>query len=182
MELLLALAGITAVIIFGALISLGNERQRRAIDVLREQVVLWAIQDLRMKRECLAREVRVDDPIAWLNGVASKVCGYDPKLHVLEIYEEPQSLICASNDGSVKVIFSPLSPADLLRIRSHKQNRLSQFAAHNPLLLLPKGTGVHELSILNEGHWFDLELALAWKSITNQSLERSSQLWMYEFT
>ena len=39
MELLLALTVISAVIIFGAMISLGNERQRRAIDELREQGV-----------------------------------------------------------------------------------------------------------------------------------------------
>ncbi len=51
MEIILAIVVAAAVIFFGALISMGNERQRRAIDGLREQVVLWAVQDLKIKRE-----------------------------------------------------------------------------------------------------------------------------------
>ena len=139
MEILLAIVVASAVIFFGALISMGNERQRKAIDGLREQVVL-------------------------------------------EMFDEPQSLICVSGDGSVKVIFSPLSPANLRRIKNGKQNRLSQFGEHNPLLLLPKNVNIHELSILNGGHLFDLELAIAWKDITQQNLESSNQLWIYEWS
>ncbi len=63
MEIILAIVVGVAVIFFGALISAGNERQRKAIDGLREQVVLWAIQDLRIKRENLACDVHVDDPL-----------------------------------------------------------------------------------------------------------------------
>ncbi len=149
MEILLAIVVASAVIFFGALISMGNERQRKAIDGLREQVVLWAVQDLKIKREHLAQTVQVSDPLGWLNQTASKVCGYDLKLWVLELFEEPQSLICASGDGSIRVVFSPLSPADIRRIKSSKQNRLSKFADHNPLLFLPKGADIHELSVLN---------------------------------
>lgn len=54
MEMILALVVVIAVIIFGALISMGNERQRRALDGIREQTALWASQDLRLKREKLA--------------------------------------------------------------------------------------------------------------------------------
>gem|GEM_PF-4667723 len=35
-------------IFFGTLISMGNECQRRAIDDLREQMMLWVMQDLRL--------------------------------------------------------------------------------------------------------------------------------------
>ena len=174
MEILLAIVVASAVIFFGALISMGNERQRKAIDGLREQVVLWAEQ--------LAQTVQVTDPLGWLNLTASKVYGSDLKLQVLEMFDEPQSLICVSGDGSVKVIFSPLSPANLRRIKNGKQNRLSQFGEHNPLLLLPKNVNIHELSILNGGHLFDLELAIAWKDITQQNLESSNQLWIYEWS
>jgi hypothetical protein len=181
MEILLAIVVASAVIFFGALISMGNDRQRKAIDVLREQVVLWAMQDLKIKREHLARTVQVPDPMGWLNRAASKVCGYDLKLQVLEMFEEPQSLVCTSGDGSIKVVFSPLSPTDIRRIKSGKQSRLSQFAGHHPLFVLPKHVNVHELSILNGGHLFDLELLLAWKALTHQNLELSNQLWMYEY-
>ena len=37
-------------VFFGALISVGNERQRKAIDGIREQASFWAEQDLRLKR------------------------------------------------------------------------------------------------------------------------------------
>lgn len=181
MEIILAIVVASAVIFFGALISMGNERQRKAIDGLREQVVLWAVQDLKIKREHLARTVQVPDPLGWLNKTASKVCGYDLKLQVLEIFEEPQSLVCTSGDGSLRVAFSPLSPTDLRRIKDGKQNRLSQFTGHHPLLFLPKNVSVHELSVLNGGHLFDLELSIVWKKITNQNLEHTDRLWVYLF-
>jgi len=182
MEIILAIVVASAVIFFGALISMGNERQRKAIDGLREQVVLWAVRDLKIKREHLAQTVQVPDPLGWLNKTASKILGYDLKLQVLEIFEEPQSLVCTSGNGSVRVVFSPRSPADLRRIKSGKQNRLSQSAGHNPLLFLPKSVDVHELSVLNAGHLFDLELALAWKALTGRDVEMVTRLWVYEYS
>ena len=116
MEIVLAIVVVIAVIFFGALISMGNERQRKAIDELREQTVLWAIQDLHIKRERLAREVRVDDPLGWLNRMTSKVCGYDLNLQVVEAIDEPRALICVTGDGS-KVVFSPLSPGEIRRMK-----------------------------------------------------------------
>lgn len=179
MEILLAIVVAAAVIFFGALISMGNERQRKAIDGLREQVVLWAVQDLKIKREHLTQTVQVPDPLGWLNKTASRVYGYDLKLQVLEIFEEPQALVCTSGDGSIRVVFSPLSPAEIRRMKSSKQNRLSQFAEQHPLLLLPKSVSVHDLSVLNSGHLFDLELALIWKSLAHQDLLEAGRLWMY---
>ena len=67
MEIILAIVVASAVIFFGALISMGNERQRKAIDGLREQVVLWAVQDLTIKREKLSRSVSVANPLEWFN-------------------------------------------------------------------------------------------------------------------
>ena len=179
MEIILAIVVASAVVFFGALISMGNERQRRAIDGLREQVVLWAVQDLKIKRDNLAQAVQVPDPVEWLNKTASRICGYDLKLQVLDFFEEPQSLICASGDGNVKVVFSPLSPTDIHRMKRGRQNRLSQFAGQNPILHLSKGVNIHELSVLNSGHLFDLEVALAWKSLTNQSIKNTERIWMY---
>lgn len=181
MEIILAIVVASAVIFFGALISIGNERQRKAIDNLREQVVLWAVQDLKIKREHLAQTVQVPDPLSWLNKIASKVCGYDLQLQIGEAFETPQSLVCSYGDDKIKVIFSPLSPIELRRIMSGRQNRLSQFTGHNPLLHLPKGVSTHELSVLNGGYFFDLELALTWKELTGQKLEFSNQLWMYKY-
>lgn len=180
MELLLALAVITAVIIFGALISLGNERQRKAIDELREQVVLWAIQDLRNKRERLARDVRVDDPLEWLNRIATQACGYDLKLHVLEAFDKPRALICSTEDGeNRRVIFTPHSPDDIYRFRKEKHSRLSQFTPQNPLHLLSQRSKSYEISTLNCGPDFDSESPLVWNSLTRQGVFQMERIWMY---
>jgi len=179
MEILLAIVVASAVIFFGALISMGNERQRKAIDGLREQMVLWAVQDLKIKRKHLVQMVQVPDPLGWLNKVTSKVCGYDLKLQVFEVFEEPQSLICTTSDGNVKVVFSPHSPADIRRIKSGRKSRLLRFAGQNPLFYLSKGVIFHELSVLNNSQLFDLELSYVWKAITDQNLDSVDRLWAY---
>lgn len=178
MEIILALVVVIAVIIFGALLSVGNERQRRAIDGLREQVVLWAIQDLRIKREKLAREIKVDDPLGWLNRVTTKVTGINLVLEVEEFFDEPNALVCCSGDGG-RVVITPLSPAILRQKAQGNHTRLAQVAVHNPLLSLPRGTRKNEISVLNGGMLFDLELPLAWKALTGQQAEHMDRLWLY---
>lgn len=179
MEIILAVVVVAAVIFFGALISAGNEKQRKAIDNLREQAVLWAMQDLRLKRERLAREVRVDDPLGWLNKIVTKVCGYDMNLQVVEALDAPQALICTSAKSNSKVIFSPFSPNDISQIRRDKRSRLSQYGEQNPLFSLPRDITCHELSVLNCGILFDLELSLAWRSLTGEEMEQMNSLWTY---
>jgi hypothetical protein len=179
MEIYLALVVGIAVIFFGALISLGNERQRQAIDALREQTERWAIQDLRLKRERLAREVRVDDPLAWLNQCAQKVVGLDLNMQVEESFAEPGALVCRSGEFNTRIIFSPLSPAEIRKMKGRHRNRLLDIGKNHPLLLLPRNTSAHELSVLNGGLFFDLELQLVWKGLTGQSMNQSDRLWMY---
>ena len=182
MEIILAIVVVVAVIFFGALISMGNERQRKAIDDLREQTVLWALQDLRIKRERLARDVRVEDPLGWLNKIAAKVCGYDLNLQVVEAFEEPRALICTSADGSYNVAFSPLSPDEIHQLKRERHSRLSQYADRNPLLALPRKVKAYELSVLNGGILFDLELQMAWNGLTGQRVEQMEYMWTYLIT
>lgn len=178
MEIILAIVVVSAVIFFGALISMGNERQSKALEELREQVALWAVQDLKIKRGHLAGTVQVQDPLGWLNKTASKVFGYDIKLQIVRVVEEPLTLVCASVDGNEEIVFSPLSPVDIRRIKREKLNRLSRFSSHNPLKSLPKSVAFHKISILNGGPLFDLELMAVWKSLTGKNLEVDN-LWLY---
>ena len=179
MEIILAIVVASAVIFFGALISMGNERQKKAIDGLREQVALWAMQDLKIKRERLAHDVRVDNPLGWLNKVTTKVCGYDLNLQVVEAFENPRVLICATGDGAGKVVFTPLTPGEIRAMKRIKHNRLSQYADRNPLLALPRNPVVFECSVLKNGILFDLELPLAWKGLTGNSVDEIGSMWMY---
>ena len=181
MEIILAIVVGLAVIFFGALISMGNERQRKAIDALCEQVVLWAIQDLRIKRERLARDVRIDDPIGWLNRIATKFCGYKLNLQVVEAFDNPQALICSAN-GESKVIFSPLSPNEIHRMSYDKRNKLSQYSNRNPLMVSSQKMESFEISVLNNNISFDLELPIVWKRLTDQDLGQTERIWLYLVT
>jgi hypothetical protein len=180
MDLLLAIAVIAAVIIFGALISMGNERQRKAIEELREQAVLWAIQDLRIKREHLARDVRVEDPLGWLNRVIVKATGENMSLTVSDVFEDPQALVCTAGDSRT-VALSPTSPKDIRRFQQAAKSKLSRVGNVHPLIRLPKSAEVLELSMLNGGMLFDLELEIAWKELTGGSIGQDRSLFLYLF-
>jgi hypothetical protein len=179
MDVILAILIVGAVIFFGALISAGNERQRKALDGMREQAALWAIQDLRLKREKLARDVKVDDPLAWLNNTVAKVYGESLDLSVVEFFDNPQTLVCGSKKGW-RVVFSTASPEDIRRLKKGHKSKLSYVGNAHPLMSLPSRTEQVEISILNGGVLFDLELALAWKALLGLEMEQSKgRLWMY---
>ncbi|MBI3175242.1 MAG: hypothetical protein HYZ25_16065 [Chloroflexi bacterium] len=177
MEMMLALAVLAAVIVFGTLISLGNERQRRAIDALQDQIVSWAVQDLKIKRDHLAREVRVDDPLGWLNRLTSRAFSSHVELQIVEFFEDPQVLVCQSGDGT-RVLFSPLSKSEIHVLNKMRKGKLAHYTSGNPLLRFPRGTRGQEFSPLNSGAGFDLELRLAWKGLTGREAQ-SERLWMY---
>ena len=182
MEIILAIAVAAAVIFFGALISAGNERQRKAIDDLREQAVLWAMQDLRIKRERLARDVQIPDPLGWLNRVVAKVNGLSLELQVMEFFDSPPALVCTSAEGIHKAIFSPLSPTEIHQMKRTRRSRLSQYGDSHPLLSLPRQVTVYEFSVLSSNILFDLELPLSWTRLTNQEAPQMERLWMYKLT
>jgi len=179
METILALSVAVAVIFFGALISMGNERQRKAIDGVREQIVLWAMQDLRIKREKLARDIRVDDPLGWFNQIVMKISGMNLSLQLVETIEDLGVLIFISEDGGGQVVFSSTAPDEIRRVKHGKSNRLSKYTDVNPLLSLPPRAAVYEVSMLNAGIFFDIELPKAWKSLTGNDIGKMDQVWMY---
>ena len=182
MELILAIVVVAAVVFFGALISAGNERQRKAIDSLRQQVELWAIQDLRIKREKLARNVEMANPTEWLNKTITKAYGLDLHLQPIEFFDHPQALLCTSTDGINKVLLTPLSPTEVRQMKQTRRSRLSQYGENHPLLSLPRHVPVYEFSVLNSSLLFDLELPLAWTTLTQHPTPNLERLWMYKLT
>jgi len=179
MEIILALVVVIAVIIFGALISMGNERQRRALDGIREQTALWASQDLRLKREKLAREVKVDDPVKWLNMVITRACGESLDLTVTEICDAPQTLVCL-DENSRRVVVSLASPADIRRMKRERKNKLSRVSNGHPLFNLSQKVEQIEISILNGGILFDLELPIAWEMLSSRKAASIDKVWVYQ--
>lgn len=179
MEIILAIVVASAVIFFGALISMGNEHQRRAIDGLREQVVLWAVQDLRIKRESLGRGVQVENPLEWLNVIASKLTGLKFDLEPNKFMDGDIALVCTSRDDHRTIAFSQFSPSEVRKISKKKRNRLSQMDRQNDLMDLLLRSTAFEASILSFGVFFDLELQIAWKMITKQVFNGKGALWVY---
>jgi hypothetical protein len=178
MDAVLAILVLGAVMFFGALISAGNERQRKALDGIRKQAALWAMQDLRLKREKLARDIKVDDPLAWLNQVVAKVYGEPLDLTVTEFFENPQVLVCAGKNGR-RALFSPASPEDIRRMKRGSKSKLSRLGNAHPLMNLPRQVEPLEISILNGSILFDLELPQVWKVFTTLEIGRSDLLWIY---
>lgn len=178
MDVVLAILVLGAVIFFGALISAGNERQRKALEGIREQTAQWAMQDLRLKREKLAREVKVDDPVAWLNQVVAKAYGENLGLTATEFIENPHTLVCTAKDGRA-VLLSTASPDDIHKTNMKRQGRLSRVPNFHPLLKLPRNAECIKLSILNAGVLFDLELQQMWKLVSGQDELKTDILWMY---
>lgn len=182
MEIILAIVVASAVIFFGALISMGNERQRRGIDDLREQVILWAIQDLKIKRDNLAQTAKVIDPIEWFSKLAARVLGRESKLQFLEAFDGPKALMFVCKITGIKLVFCLSSKKDISILRKSKRSRLSNFTSQHPLLNLSHNTNPTELSVLNCGLLFDLELSLVWKEFSGECIDETNSLWIYKIT
>ena len=157
---------------------MGNERQRRALDGIREQTALWASQDLRLKREKLAREVKVDDPLKWLNLVVTRACGESLDLTVTEVFDKPQTLVCM-DENSKRVTISLASPTDIRRMKRVRKNKLIGMSNGHPLLNLPQKIEQVEISILNGGILFDLELPIAWEMLSGMKITGIGKVWAY---
>ena len=177
-DYLLALTVIIALIVFGALISVGNERQRKAIDSISRQTQSWAIEDLRLKRGLVEANISIDNPIAWLNTAASRILGRQTQFSVPEISEEPLVVSFDDHSSGESVIFSLISPKVLRKLSREKRSELSKRTNQHPLIPWRKGITTSELTILNAGIRFDLELPIVWKAITKEQAN-SEHLWIY---
>lgn len=180
MEILLVIVVASAVIFFGALISMGNDRQRKAIDELREQVVLWAIQDLKIKGERITNVVNDSDPLIWFTKLVSKVKFINQTLRVTDVFENPPSFVVETETDNQKLIITPLSPSDLRKYQAKQNSRLLKYSNPNPLLSLKHKYNWYQISTLNGGVLFEVELRIAWRGLTGQDLNEVTQIFVYE--
>jgi hypothetical protein len=180
MDMVLAIMVLGAVIFFGALISIGNERQRKAIDALREEAEKWAMQDLRLKRGQLAKDIHIPNPITWLANVVSKASGQSMSLALTESYRESSviAVSCHDETSGTNLVFTTVPPDGVKKAGKEQKSRLSKISNHHPLIPWRKGTEALELTMLNAGIVFDLELPVVWQSLINQETP-SDRLWVY---
>ena len=165
-------------IVLGALISVGNERQRKAIDSISRQTQAWAIEDLRLKRGQVEANISIDNPIAWLNTAASRALGRQTQLSAPDIAEDPFAVSFVDHYSGETLVFSLLSPKTLRKLSKAKRSELSKRTSQHPLIPWRKGIASFEMTILNAGIRFDLELPVAWQAITKEQVN-NEYLWVY---
>ena len=178
-DLFLAVTVVTAIIAFGALISVGNERQRRAIDTLHQAYKQWAVQDLRLKRGVASTQSRIEDLTAWLTKTTSLSFGRKTIVMDYQIHNSPVNTVEFHDAEIGKTIICTLeSPEALKTILKKKRAILRGELRSNPIFRVTKKTPVVELSMLNAGVLFDVELPIAWNALTGQATQADT-LWAY---
>jgi hypothetical protein len=183
LEVALAVSVLAAVVVVGVIISIGNERQRKAIDQLRDDLRNWALGDLEIKREKAVRETEIIDPLAWLHNAARKATGTAWELRsIAKVLEYPEAVVVASTDGSY-LMFTPEKPARVRKLlRAPKRNRQTGPLPSEMRIATRGRTKMesYELSPLNAGIFFDLEADRVWRMLTDRPL-KVNKLWLYEF-
>jgi len=177
-ETILAIAILLSLVVLGGLISIGNERQRKAIDRISEHAEAWAIEDLRLKRGQIEGSISIEDPVGWLSRAAARTLGRQVQLSLIEVLESPTTISCVDNTSGETILFSLLSPKELRSLFREKRSELSKRGAQHPLVPLRKEINANKMNILNAGIQFDFELPIVWKKLT-QKREGGGHLWLY---
>ena len=176
MDYFVAVLVLAAVIVFGALITIGNERQKRELAHIREVEEQWAEQDLRIKRGKLSRETSIEDPVAWLSTAMTKALEVPVVLVGKEVFENPDAVSLTDSESGRRFVFTLLPPAHIKKLsKQRKSNRLGTL---HPLLPMKRGVEVTELNMLNGGLLLDLELPHAWKALAGKETS-AEKLWAY---
>jgi len=180
MDIFLATCVLFAILLLGALISAGNERQRKAIDGIREQTEGWAEQDIRIKREKLTRQIVVPEPLAWLEKVSAAVLGSAPKLVTVTPWQKNglSAIVGLCQDGR-SLVFTPIPRERLLKALKVKSKGVLAGIQSALLGEDPRRIPYTELSVVTNGMFFDIEAAQVWQAITGESLP-VPRLTMYE--
>jgi hypothetical protein len=173
------------VLIIGWVISIGNERQRKELARIRTIADQWAVEDLRMKRAKLSADVNVSDPKAWCNDLVARVLQFNPESTVEASLTKPDALVMYSAKQSRALAISPVSPENaqqFTRRASKQDQQMASVSANNPLFPYPRNANVTELSPLNAGVTFDLEMEQVWKKLTKSSSAPVTPIWyLYDF-
>jgi hypothetical protein len=179
MEILLTGVLLAALLFLGLLISMGNERQRKAIDELRKQVESWTEQDIKIKREKLAREINVPDARGWLEKIAASAMGSPPKIMSASGWQKNDlaAIVAVCQDGR-RLFFTPVPRKRLLSAFKEKKGALAGVSG-TPLGDKPGKTPFWELSVVSSGMFFDIEAGQVWQSVIGSPLP-GGRLTMYE--
>lgn len=160
-----AVATLAAVLLLGAILTLYNSRQARALREMEHVLSDWYLMQVAERREAQRNSVKADDPLLWLGQqVGLTLTGVERCL------ENPPAAAFLT-DNATRLVVSPLAMERLkaaLTPLEVKNGRVKNLV--DPLLgRNPRRVQVEERSILNAGEWFDVEagqvgsaLGIAW--------------------
>jgi len=178
-DYLLVVAVVAAVVVFGALISVGNERQRKAIEKLHMAYKQWAQHDLRIKRGMASTNIEVKDTTAWLSRAASLAFGRKVTVRDFQIHHEPVKTIEFQDGETGETVVCTLeAPSILKEIMKQKSRAFKGELKTNPVFWIGKKVQHVEFSMLTAGSMFDLELPVVWKRLFGDATE-TDVLWGY---
>lgn len=180
MDILLGTSLLIAIVTLGALLTAANERQRKALDGIREQVEAWAQEDILIKRDKVARSIQIESPLAWLENTAARVLGFAPVLLSTSLWEKDgvTAVVAICNSGA-RLVFTP-SPRErfLQTVKLKKRGALAQ-AETGLLGDKPEKVTCHDLSVVTSGMFFDIEAAQVWQALTGKTMP-AKRLAMFE--
>ncbi len=183
LEVVLAVSVLAAVVVMGVLISIGNERQRKAIEQLRDDVRNWALGDLEIKRETASRDVHIIDPLAWLHDTARKATGNALELRAIaKVLDNPDAIVVTASDGGY-LMFSPVQPNQVKKLLKAPPRRTKTGPLPSEFRMATRGRTKmqsFELSALTAGIFFDIEADQVWRMVADRPLN-SNRLWLYQF-
>ena len=184
LDTILAIVVLFAILLFGALMVAGNDRQRKAIDGLNTSYSRWAEHDLILKRAACAKTVQVEDPKAWLDNLATQVFGMSPKIISLTAWDagDAKAMLAICPEGH-NLVVTPILPAAFRKlITARKRNGASAAIARTTVGILgnrPGKVSCHELNIISAGTFFDVEAGQAWEKLFNEKLS-VDRLYMFD--
>lgn len=170
LDTILAIVVLFAVLLFGALMVAGNERQRKSIDGLNISHSRWAEHDLMLKRAAAAKSVRVDDPKAWLEAIVTQVFGLAPKITSLSPWDggDARALVALCPEGRRLVVTPILPDAFRKMITVRKRRGAAAAIARTTVSVLGSRPGkvpCFELNIITAGTFFDVEAGQVWETL-----------------
>lgn len=171
MDILLGTSLLIAIVLLGALLTAANERQRKALDGIREQVEAWAQEDILVKRDKVARSIASESPLAWLERVSAGALGLAPGILSTERWEKDGlvAVTAVCKDGG-RLVFTPAPRERFLKTVKLKKRGALTRAETGLLGDKPEKVPHYELSVVTSGIFFDIEAAWAWPLFSGEKL------------
>lgn len=171
---ILGFATLSAVLLLGAILTLYNSRQAKALFAAQKVLEDWFMLQVKDRREKKLNEIRIENPLIWLGQqVNMKIAG------IYRYTENPKAVSLQTDQGSY-VVVSPLDPEELNRAlkpletaKGRSANMIEPMLGRNL-----RKVKVIERNLVNAGEWFDVEAAQVGELI-NLHWGETPRLWFY---